>query len=52
MKVAAVAALLGVLVWADARWAGTADCAAYGVHADGRPGTPAQLVDRTTCTDR
>ena len=26
LKVAAVAAVLGLLVWADAHWAGTPDC--------------------------
>jgi hypothetical protein len=43
VKVALVAALLGVLVWADAR--GESDCQAYGVHTDGRGGLPAEMVD-------
>ena len=42
-------AVLGFLVWADARWADSAECTSYGVHTDGRPGRPAQLADRVDC---
>ena len=35
LKVAAVVALLGLLVWADARWAGTAQCPPTGASTTG-----------------
>jgi hypothetical protein len=35
LKVAAVVALLGLLVWADARWAGTAQCPPTGTSTTG-----------------
>jgi hypothetical protein len=52
VKVAAVAALLGLLVWADAHYRGdAAECASYGVHTDGRVALPAELVDHgVVCT--
>lgn len=37
LKVAAVVALLGLLVWADARWAGPAECTSTGPSAASSP---------------
>jgi hypothetical protein len=49
VKVAVVAALLGVLVWADAR---TQECTSYGTSAAG-PYLPGELADHgVTCTRR
>ena len=39
LKVAAVVALLGLLVWADARWAGTAQCPPTGTSTTGTSAT-------------